>query len=203
MEMQVVVCHRLSIHIHVLGFRAMSMLKRKRPCNGNDAVVQASSSSELGGSESSSDYSGDLDAESYDSDAGSSEDSSRSSSTSCSLPDPATVKVTNLSFNQVLWGDDDSGSDDAFQQNGKCRKRICKAMRAKCCARGCKRQLCLHQVIGLVTAFWSLQKLSQDALLWSLQHPIFVEQKDESEELTSSSGSEARETLSWYLQGWT
>ena len=133
-----------------------------------------------------------------------SSDSDLDASESASAGSAPAVKVANLSFNQVLWGEDDGSDDGAFQRNGKCTKRISCAMKAKCCKQRCKRKLCMSAVVGIITSFWALRKPSQDALLWSLQHPVLAPVADDGDmddEGSSSSGTEVKETISWYLAG--
>ena len=179
----------------------MPVFKRKRSSSSGDAaqgVDETEGSSSLSESDSS-------DSDSYysDSDLGSdrtsdSSDASSSSATAAGVRGP----VSNLSFNQVLWGEEESASENCFQQNGKSQARVKKAMAAKCCARKCKQRLRFQNVMTVVASFWSLQKLSQDALLWSLQHPVWAPPKDEMDEDSSStSGSQVKESIRWYLEG--
>ena len=50
----------------------------------------------------------------------------------------------------------------------------------------------MRAVLALVTAFWSLSKAGQDAVLWSMQHPIWELEDDGS----SSLGSESEDSSS-------
>ena len=75
-------------------------------------------------------------------------------------------------------------------------------MKAKCCKQRCKRKLCMSAVVGIITSFWALRKPSQDALLWSLQHPVLAPVADDGDmddEGSSSSGTEVKETISFML----
>ncbi|CAE7321413.1 nlaIVM, partial [Symbiodinium necroappetens] len=104
----------------------------------------------------------------------------------------------------VFHGDEDSDSEeDAYQRNGKSKKRIANAMKKRCCAQKCKKQLVFKMVRFLVSSFWSLTKGGQDALLWSMQNPLWVpeEGSDEDEESHSSSIAKKTVAVSWHLEG--
>ena len=152
-------------------------------------------SSSDGGSENGSSYGGSENSSSY----------GGSDSGSASMRAP---KIASFSLSQVLFGDEDSDSEDAYQSNGKSAKRVRKALKTSCCARRCKRQLAFKTVMCLVVSFWALSKSAQDALLWSLQHPMWTP-PDEDEESSSSStsagssatGSKSAKRVVWYLEG--
>ena len=138
------------------------------------------------------------------SDSSETESGNSSTGSSSSSAESVAHRVSNLSFNQVFHGDEDSDSEeDAYQRNGKSKKRIANAMKKKCCAQKCKKQLVFKMVCFLVSSFWSLTKGGQDALLWSMQNPLWVpeEGSDEDEESHSSSIAKKTVAVSWHLEG--
>ena len=154
----------------------------KRKAESLRADSGSSSEDSTGSSSASSEYS-------------SSTGSCNASSESAELQ----AKVTDLSLNQVLFGDEDSSSDDCYQANGKSKDRIRKALQSPCCARKCKRNLAFKTVLRVVTCFWSLTKAGQDALLWSLQHPVWTVQSDNDSD--SSSGESDAKVVAWHIAG--
>ncbi|CAE7786109.1 nlaIVM [Symbiodinium microadriaticum] len=87
--------------------------------------------------------------------------------------DPVTVRIEwckhEIPF--VFHGDeDDASEDDVYQKNGKSKKR-----------------LVLKAVYILVASFWSLTKGGQDALLWSMQNPMWVPDSDDDDVLPAAS----------------
>ena len=126
------------------------------------------------------------------------------SSTSSGWDEPDTT-VVNFSFNSVMFGDDgDDSDDDVYQTNGKCKSRVSKAMRSPCCKAGCKQRLALRMVMCLVASFWSLTKGGQDALLWSIQHPVWSPGSpgdDECSDDDSCDSDPPVQKLSWHIEG--
>ena len=175
--------------------RHLPMVGRKRT---RSETSSQSYSSDGDGSSTGSESSAE---ETSDGDSSSSNDAS-STASSCSF----TRRIANLSFNQVFHGDeDDASEDDVYQKNGKSKKRILKAMGKACCARKCKRRLVLKAVYILVASFWSLTKGGQDALLWSMQNPMWVPDSDDDDDAgesasTCSSGARCV-PVSWHLEG--
>ena len=177
------------------------MVKRKtRSWNSESGSSNDSSS---GDAESSSSDGGSEDTSSSDD---GSEYSSSSDDGSASQQNPA---IASFSLSQVLFGEEDSGSEDAYQSNGKSVKRVRRALKTPCCARQCKRRLVFRTVMCLVTSFWALTKSGQDAILWSLQHPMWMPQAEDEEEETSGTSSSSSSSASskttgnvaWYLEG--
>ena len=108
-------------------------------------------------------------------------DSSDESSSEHEEPNAAT-RVTNLSFNLVMSGERDSDDDDddgCYAANGKDPARVKAALRTSCCKSKCKKHLSLRGLLVLVSSFWSLTKNAQDAVLWSMQHPVWTPNDDE------------------------
>lgn len=166
----------------------MAGKKRSRPQTSSEA----SSCSEETTSDADTSYSAE----------GQSDNSSTGSSSSSTQS--IACRVSNLSFNQVFHGDQDSDSEeDAYQKNGKSKRRIANAMKKRCCKRKCKKQLVFKAVCFLVTSFWSLTKGGQDALLWSMQNPLWVpeEESDEDGDCNSSSVGSKTVAVSWHLEG--
>ena len=185
------------------------MVKRKRQGTSTSESDESGSSgsesscSSYGGSESGSSYGGSESGYSY----GGSESSYYGGS------ERSNPRIASFSMNQILFGEEDSGSEDAYQSNGKSAKRVRKALQSGCCRRQCKRRLAFRSIMVLVTSFWALSKSGQDSLLWSLQHPVWTPQAEsEDEESSNGSGSSSGGSsasgssksvrkVAWYLEG--
>ena len=198
------------------------MVKRKNRSWSSESGSANSSGSgdpEYSCSEDGSKYSSD-DGSKYSSDDGSScpddgseyshcSDDGSYSSDGGSVSSKQGPKIASFSLSQVLFGEEDSGSEDAYQTNGKSGKRVRRALGTPCCRRQCKRRLVFRSVMALVCAFWGLTKSGQDAILWSLQHPVWTPHAEEEEQedcsgTSSSSGSassKSTQNVAWYIEG--
>ena len=74
-------------------------------------------------------------------------------------------RIRNISWNQLQSLETSNMKEmTTFQQNGRNKERIRKAMKQNCCTSGCKQKLNFGMVWKLCVAFWCLSKAAQDGL---------------------------------------
>lgn len=135
--------------------------------------------------------------------------SSSSSSTSSSGPSisKAGAQPAGLLLSQLALIDDgDSrGSQkdlSVYAQKGQDPNRVREALHQGCCTSNCKRGLHFRLVMNMVCLFWSLPKVSQDSLLWSMQQCAqHVASDASSDDESDSANSVQRYKISWSLEG--
>ena len=80
---------------------------------------------------------------------------------------PAVVDLTLERLQSLQSFDTSSHNVSSYAQTGSSKQRIVDALRNPCCPCNCK--VPSGVVLKIATAFWELNKLAQDSLLWSIQ----------------------------------
>ena len=92
-----------------------------------------------------------------------------SSSSSEPIKAKASIKMRNLSMNQLHCMDPgDDWDETQAATNGKDKSRMLDALKKPCCKQRCKRNLNMKLVTAFCIAFWSLSKSGQDTLLLAI-----------------------------------
>ena len=98
----------------------------------------------------------------------------------------------------------ESRDDSVYAKQAQDAERVKKALKTRCCKSDCKRGLPFKLVMRMVTLFWSLSKVSQDCVLWSMQqaaaHDIYKESEEGSDSDSEESGERSHK-IQWSIEG--
>ena len=142
---------------------ATAAMERFEAASSSCSASRSRSRSRRGSSSSST-------SSSYYSESGDSSDGSESLQ---SLP-PSSIKIANLLISQLTAFQEEAGKErkdySVAARNGISVKRLKGVLRTPCkCALRCTASLCFKVVLSAVRLFWSMTKVAQDSLLWSMQ----------------------------------
>ena len=95
------------------------------------------------------------------------------------------------------------GDNSVFAKQATDKKRIKQVLREPCCKKNCKRALAWKLVLRMVVYFWSMPKVSQDNVLWSIQQKAGSTGDDGngSESESDASKSSGKHKISWSIEG--